>query len=179
MLSTNPITDPQILMPGMMSMICLLSGTDYAMKKSCATFSKSIITVCVMSPSMRTGAFVLVGSTVTNVVMFSTFCGLFIRSVSEKLDESLNEVEVGGHGEDWQLFCEWELGTKLSRIGSCWETAVVQVKQGNSSFHWAQFDRNSIYAPKKGIKQWLKQKWYRQGPPLLVHGVSETAHHKQ
>ena len=42
-------------------MTCFLAGTDLEMKKSRAVFSKFIMSAGEMSPSVKTGALVLVG----------------------------------------------------------------------------------------------------------------------
>ena len=115
-------------MPGMMSATCLSSGTDLAMK-TCAMFSKSIITTGVMSPSVSTGAFALVASTVARVIIV-VFDGIYVSdSLSEELNESVNGGgdEGGRSWDSWWLLLTCEVGAKLSRIGSCCKMAVVQV----------------------------------------------------
>jgi len=54
------------LIPGIIIVTCFSAGTDLETKKSSAAFSKSIMTAGEISPSVRTGALALVGSTVAN-----------------------------------------------------------------------------------------------------------------
>ena len=49
-------------MPGIIIVTCLSAGTDLATKKSKEAFSKSIITTGEISPTVKTGALLLVGS---------------------------------------------------------------------------------------------------------------------
>ena len=79
---------------------CFSVGTDLATKKSCAAFSKSIMTVGEMSPAVKTGAFALVGSTVA-VGVAMTGEQMWIYAVVSSSDESeeRQKVEGGEAGE--------------------------------------------------------------------------------
>ena len=59
-------------MPGIIIVTCLSAGTDLATKKSKEAFSKSIITAGEISPAVKTGALLLVGSTEAVVDMLSS-----------------------------------------------------------------------------------------------------------
>ena len=55
------------LIPGRIRETCFSAGTDFAIKKSWAVFSKSISTAGVRSLAMSMGALLLVGSTVARI----------------------------------------------------------------------------------------------------------------
>ena len=60
------------LIPGRMRTTCLSRGTDFVTEKSWVAFSKSIVTAGVRSPVVRTGALLLVSSTVARVNIVSS-----------------------------------------------------------------------------------------------------------
>jgi hypothetical protein len=64
MVGCNPITNFDILKAWNDITTCLSAGTDWATKKSCTVFLKSIIMARAIFPAVKMGAFVLVGLTV-------------------------------------------------------------------------------------------------------------------
>ena len=127
------------LSPGMVIVTCFSAEIDLAMKKSCAAFSKSIMTAGEISPAVKTGAFMLVGLTVAiSVVMVWDLAWVihYLKSLKKEDGGDVGEGSqtVGSRCEMGCILRARALGMRLSRIGSCLATAVVHMKRGSSSF---------------------------------------------
>ena len=71
-------------MPGVIIVTCLSAGTDLATKKLKGAFSKSIITTGEISPTVKTGALLLVGSTKAVVdMLLSSLEWIYVCSLSK------------------------------------------------------------------------------------------------
>jgi len=116
------------LIPGRIRETHFSKGTDFATKKSWAAFSKSIVTAGVRSPVVRTGALLLVGSTVARVdIIGFGWIYPWLLSSDESVERIKEEEELDGGGEEWrQLGLDsWQLLQVCKGRHTC-ETWVFQ-----------------------------------------------------